>query len=658
MVTLTDGDDIYDQDESGNPKPDTINALGGDDLIFTSTLGGSLVRGADGNDSLVSRGPSGINNSGQPDTLEGGLGDDSLDFQASAGFGFGDAGNDTLVAISRTSLYGGAGDDFLRGLVGDNWYSANQGNDILLIGTRDSLYGGRGNDTISVFEPQVVEALDFDTLPTFTGNTGQGQNFISANRDADLVVAFGNSDTIFGGKESDTLYSLGSEVRVSGDLGDDTITNLNRETLGVPGNGTVTALIPILRSTLLGGEGNDSIQGGVGPFGDGRNSLDGGAGNDTLRGQAARDTLVGGEGNDFIETRLLEENQDKVSPSSVALTLPGFSGQNRLDGGAGNDTLVAGFLSDTMIGGLGNDCLSGIFNRGDGGLGNDTIDATTTGTGVAQITLIGGAGNDRLLGNTNPGVSNFFDGGTGNDFIQFGGTTDQLIGDTRGNDTILSAQIEGSTSPSMITDTEGSNTLQGGFGGDILVTGEGDDSIVGGTQDETGNDSIVAGGGDDVIFGRGGTDTILGGGGDDYIAPGLNSTGDQLTGGLGNDSFVYFDTSAQNTVIRDFDPADDRILLSKQGFGLVNSGKNSVIASSDFVLIDPGENYVNGDARGTNPVIIYEPSPLGANGERIDSGLLKYDPSGSGGPDDLSDVVTIARLNDNPNLLQSDIFII
>ncbi|NES68302.1 MAG: calcium-binding protein, partial [Okeania sp. SIO2D1] len=219
MVTLTDGDDRFDQEDSGNIAPDTINGIGGDDTLFTSTLGGSLARGGPGNDVLVSRGPSGVNNSGQPDTLEGGAGSDSLEFQAAAGFGFGDDDNDTLVAVSRTSLYGGQGDDFLRGLIGDNWYSANQGNDILLIGTRDSLYGGRDNDTISVFAPEVVEALDFDALPEFTGDTGQGQNFISANRQEDLVVAFGDRDTIYGGKDNDSLYSLGSQVRISGDNG-------------------------------------------------------------------------------------------------------------------------------------------------------------------------------------------------------------------------------------------------------------------------------------------------------------------------------------------------------------------------------------------------------------------------------------------------------
>lgn len=670
MVTLTDGDDRFDQEDSGNIAPDTISGIGGDDTIFTSTLGGSIARGGAGNDILISRGPSGVNNSGQPDTLEGGAGNDSVQFEAAAGFGFGDADNDTLVAVSRTSLYGGVGDDFLRGLIGDNWFSANQGNDILLIGTRDSIYGGRDSDTISPFDPDAVGTLDFETLPEFAGNIGQGQNFISANRQDDLVVAFGDRDTIFGGKNNDTLYSLGSQVRVSGDIGSDTIVQLNQESEGTPVNSTAIALTAIERSTLLGGEGSDFIQGAVGPFGDGRNSLDGGAGNDTIRGQASRDTLVGGGGNDFITTGLLEENEDKFSTNGIAVSVPGFAGQNRLDGGAGDDTLVSGFLSDTMIGGLGNDCLGGIFSRVDGGEGNDTIDATSistaaSGGGSIEVTLIGSSGNDILLGSTNAGVANFFDGGTGNDLIQFGGTGDRLIGNTQGNDTVIAFQ-GGGTATFLIEDTQGSNTLSGGDGADTLITGAGDDSIVGGTADESSGDSISSGAGDDVIFGRGGRDTISAGAGDDFIAAGLG-TGDSLIGGQGNDSFAYFTVEedvAENSVIVDFDPSDDRILLDLDGFNLVGSSEDSIIVINDFAAVAAGDNYRNSFARTSNPTIIYERNPKVDPNDTSDdpdlagSGLLKYDPSGSGGPDDLSDVITIARLNGTPNLLQSDIFII
>ena len=611
MVTqLNNNDNTYDQDGGRNPAPDTIEALGGDDMILTSTLGGSLVRGGTGNDKLLSRGFS-----TPGDTLYGGLGDDSLRFQGSSGLGFGDEGDDTLEATIGTSLYGGSGGDSLKSILERNWLQGNQGNDTFSIKFRDSIYGGKDNDTI--------------TDQTSTG----GQNFIRGDIGQDSVYVRGDRDTIYGGKDSDTLISEGRRVYVKGDKGNDTVDN---------SRGLQTD-----RSTLLGGEGDDSIRGGVASSGtNSRNLLDGEAGNDTLFGQGAKDTLMGGEGNDSISTSL---NTDSSS-------------LNLLDGGAGEDTLLGGSSTDTMIGGSGNDSLSGLFNRGDGGGGNDTIDASQTGTFVPQITLIGGAGSDSLVGSTNSGVSNFFDGGTGNDFIQFGTTNDKLIGNTEGNDTITAAKVvSGNTTIELlIEDTQGSNTLSGHSEGDTLVTGAGDDSIVGGDTNEGGNDSIVAGAGDDIIFGRGGIDTIIGGAGDDYIAAGLNGTVDSLIGGEGNDSFVFFaaNTSTNLSVIVDFDATDDKILLSGAGFGLANSKAGQVIRNADFIAIDSGQNYANNNANSTNPTIIYEIRPVSyptdTNSELADSGILKYDPDGNRS----GDAITIARLNGNPDINTSDIFII
>ena len=615
MVTqLNNNDNTYDQDGGINPVPDTIEALGGDDMILTSTLGGSLVRGGNGNDSLLSRGPSGVGNNGQGDTLYGGEGDDSLVFQAASGLGFGDEGDDTLEATIGTSLYGGSGGDSLKSILERNWLQGNQGNDMFLIKFRDSIYGGKDNDTI--------------TDETSTG----GQNFIRGDIGQDSVYVRGDRDTIYGGKDDDTLISEGRRVYVRGDKGNDTVDN---------SRGLQTD-----RSTLLGGEGDDSIRGGVASSGtNSRNLLDGEAGNDTLFGQGAKDTLMGGEGDDSIS----------IGTSS--------SGLNLLDGGAGEDTLLGGSSTDTINGGSGNDSLSGLFNRGDGGGGNDTIDVSQVGTSVPEINLIGGAGSDSLVGSTNSGVSNFFDGGTGNDFIQFGGSNDKLIGNTEGNDTIIAFQTNTDLTKVVgftIEDTLGNNTLSGHSGPDTLVAGAGDDSIVGGDKDETGigEDSIVAGAGNDIIFGRGGTDTILGGPGNDYIAPGLNATGDSLIGGEGNDSFVFFaaNTSTQLSVIVDFNATDDRILLSGAGFNLANSKANQVIRNADFLAIDSGKNYDN-NANSTNPTIIYEIKPLETPGDSnsgAKSGILKYDIDGK----DSLEAITIARLNGNPDINTSDIFII
>ena len=110
------------------------------------------------------------------------------------------------------------------------------------------------------------------------------------------------------------------------------------------------------------------------------------------------------------------------------------------------------------------------------------------------------------------------------------------------------------------------------------------------------------------------------------------------------------------SVIVDFDATDDRILLSDAGFNLANSKAGQVIRNADFLAIDSGKNYAN-NANSTNPTIIYEIKPLETPGDSnsgAKSGILKYDIDGK----DSLEAITIARLNGNPDINTSDIFII
>jgi Ca2+-binding RTX toxin-like protein len=80
---------------------------------------------------------------------------------------------------------------------------------------------------------------------------------------------------------------------------------------------------------LLGGDGNDLIQGGSGQDGisggEGDDILTGGAGNDYIWGNGGNDTIHGGAGNDLIW---------------------GDGGNDRLYGGAGSDEIEGGAGSD------------------------------------------------------------------------------------------------------------------------------------------------------------------------------------------------------------------------------------------------------------------------------------------------------------------------
>jgi Ca2+-binding RTX toxin-like protein len=626
VVILTDGDDIFNQDAPGNIAPETINGLRGDDVINLSTLGGSVANGNPGNDFLTANGPG--------DTINGDENEDTLVVKSTRAFGFGGVGSDSLVSYLRSFVYGGDGEDTLQGITDANWFSGNADNDLIIGGFvgRDSIYGGKGNDTITFRTSggtggttlQLIQELNDASSSTVGSDisiptsSNQGNNFISADRDDDVVTGAGDRDTMYGGRGNDTLASLGSEARVFGDRGNDTLYGANRITqsvTGLPAVQTVSRLElwgdnPLITTVTEGETYDDMIMGPIGPFADGRNTLAGGIGNDTITGQAARDLILGGDGNDLLETKQPEvlsgTTEVTINESSIQLNTTGYTGNNTLDGGIGNDTIKAGNISDQMIGGEGDDCLAGIFTRADGSVGNDTIDASTISTSAglnagASITLIGGAGNDRLIGTTSSDIFNYFNPGAGNDYVQLTTTGDQLVGDMTGDDTLLA--LDGGTAGSLLQDTLGNNTFLGASSNDTLIGGTGKDTIRGGT----GNDCLWGAAGDDQLNGNADNDSLFAGGGNDYL---IGSSGsDFLRGGDGQDSFAFFGEiqGSAPDIIGDFVPADDSILLSQDGYdGIEIAKKNG--------------NFATGNLTATvrEPFLIYK------------NGVLSYDIDGDG----------------------------
>ncbi|MEG4121147.1 calcium-binding protein [Microcoleus sp. N9_B4] len=652
MTTLDDNPNQLDLNLPGL-GPDTVFAGAGADFVRTSTLGGSLIFGQADNDTLISVGPN--------DTIYGGEDEDSIRSQRTPALLFGDAGNDTIVAEARASLYGGLGEDFLQGTVEANLMFGNEGEDTMLGGAqrRDSLYGGKGNDAIGFF---IAGGGNNLSLPGglaigFAGN--EGSNYLRGDLGDDLVVGINVRDSLFGGKDKDTLIGVASSSYLSGDLDDDIlfITN-STQTVSFFGS-SVNIAVGVERTTLLGGAGNDILSGGYGgDANSGKNFLDGGDDNDTITVYASQDTALGGAGNDFI--------------TSSTATIPGVlssGGRSLLDGGTGNDTIVAAFATDTMIGGEGNDSLSGTFTNAAGGDGNDTINATKAifaGTGTALITLEGGLGNDSLIGYTNPTtgigssftVTNLMNGGEGSDTIIFGTARDRLIGNVAGNDFISYASgvsFAGLTAPNVITDNLGSNFIIGGNGTDVITTGNGDDILFGDSFNATdslggaGDDTLNSGAGNDTMLGGFGNDYLIGGDGNDSLGGGPGA--DTLIGGSGNDSFYYnnFGEGAVGTnvdQIGDFTVSQDKFVLQFNGFNGLNAAPNSnQPAFEQFLQINSAYNNTgNPLGSASSSLIFYE----------INTGRLGYDPDGAGG----NAGVTLAILNNNPRISASDIVLI
>ena len=164
-------------------------------------------------------------------------------------------------------------------------------------------------------------------------------------------------------------------------------------------------------------------------------------------------------------------------------------------GGLSNNLGIAfGTRIETVIGGSGNDTLSG----------NTLDDVIMGGSGADRLT--GGSGNDHIYGNMASTVQGSADGG---DNISTGG----------GND-----YVNGNAGDDIIRADSGDSRLFGGQGNDSIVAGSGSNHING----NSGNDTITAGSGNDVIFG---------GQGDDHIQLGSGNT--VVSGDLGNDHIVF-----------------------------------------------------------------------------------------------------------------------
>ncbi len=174
------------------------------------------------------------------DYIDAGAGDDVIDALGGADFLYGDTGNDII--------YGGAGADYLEGGGGN-----------------DELYGygyyGNGDD--------------------------RAPNVLFGNAGADKLYGGKGDDHLYGGDGADRLYDETDGGDKPGTYGNDWLEGGNGDDQLYAGSGF---------DTLLGGEGNDTINAG-GAYG--FNVIDGGAGNDSIAFTQG-DQVYGGSGDDTI----------------------------------------------------------------------------------------------------------------------------------------------------------------------------------------------------------------------------------------------------------------------------------------------------------------------------------------------------------------------
>lgn len=349
----------------------------------------------------------------------------------------GGAGDDVLTNKTRlrSTLDGGAGDDRLHGGTGD-----------------DTLIGGLGSNRLATGNAGV-------TLVDQSGSPSGGFSF--GLNDLDFSVSMG------GGQSTDTLYGGGSYVwrltdgndSVSGDIGreltidagagDDVFRGFMPSGL-IPGSPFFDLLGDReFEATLIGGEGKDRW------FTDELSNrlltIIGGPGNDVVEdliqlvGAYERIDLGAGRDSVFVGDDILGPpivyagaGVEYVQVTKSARMVYGNSLNNTIDvelanvdgvtvfGGRGDDVITSGGFPASVVGGAGNDRLTGAGTLV-GGSGNDTL----VGGDFSEDLLEGGDGDDV-----------FFARDGRRDTIRGGAGADRATADTVGSVIDLISEVE------------------------------------------------------------------------------------------------------------------------------------------------------------------------------------------------------------------------
>ncbi|MEM9197610.1 MAG: hypothetical protein AAGD12_07125, partial [Pseudomonadota bacterium] len=452
--------------------------------------------------------------------------------------------DDTITGFDDEDdiLEGGAGNDTLYGLGGDDILIGGVGNDTLFGGTdtynaasnpdggdRAIYMGGveeysitqefeDGPVVISHVRPGAgVELQGTDTLEGVEYAVFDGQEFLIEDLLRNTQIAtFGQ--TILRGRNE-----IGDENRdgVIDDTVDDILIGLAGQSITIFGRGGDDRAIAGSGQTadsLYGGVGNDYLDPAVSGNGagtSGRDEVYGGAGIDTLSlrrnsvGEhvdlTAGRYLADGESSDSSRARLQSDRadllvsienvvgtqmDDALFGSDIANVLQGVDGDDLIDGRGGRDSIEGGKGDDILVGGA-------------------DVDS-----------IFGGVGNDVMIGQRAvTGVSDYYNGGEGVDFVSYTGLENAAIATSWGDlfafgapalkiiaraDAGTVRQVDNTNSTvatDRLVDVEG---IRGSRFNDLLIGGE----VLATLDGSEGNDTIITDGMTGDAIGGNGTDTV------------------------------------------------------------------------------------------------------------------------------------------------------
>jgi Ca2+-binding RTX toxin-like protein len=315
---------------------DTVEGLGGNDTLSSSTFTGVYLFGGDGNDTLIAK---------TGDTLvDGGAGVDTVQFAAT-------------VASHADSWLEGVENVVITNTSAGSYDFTGQTEALGITGSRvvDSITGGSGNDTI-------------------TG--GSGADSLVGGAGDDLLVAEATDAMIDGGADTDTVRFAAAVTTANLANGD--LVNVENVVIVSTAAAQYDFSVQTESLNITGSKFADTITGGTSA-----DTLAGGAGNDRLVAESGDALVDGGEGTDTVVyaaavSSLTDAELTRVE--NVVITAAGdydFSNQSEgldITGTASADTLRGGSGADALRGGLGNDALYAGDNDTliDGGNGADT----------------------------------------------------------------------------------------------------------------------------------------------------------------------------------------------------------------------------------------------------------------------------------------------
>jgi len=412
-----------------------------------------------------------------------------------------------------------------------------------------------------------------------------------------------NSKFIYGTVYNDFITNSGKQVTISGDYGNDYITNTGGSNVSISGgigNDTIGLAVGRLDNsygknvTVNGGAGNDEIYSASSRkhlyeynIGDGNDIINGFNSNDVLQLNAySYDTLVSGDdfivvvGSNFIVLKNSANISVNIKNAYGNLKTYNSNPANVLIGTNYADAITNTNKNVGVLGYAGNDV---IFNYAD------------------NVSISGDDGNDFI---NNMGDNVIIYGGNGNDSIQNVGDKGLLIGAV-GNDTIY---VQGKN-----------NTIDGGQGNDKIILETGSSKNLVAYANNGGNDTVIGLTANDTIeLTSGYISKVSVSGSNVIVAVGNNSiTGNNLKGKKINikdwsDGSYFVIVNAANSItqiatnnttsnmtlnplVKNFDASTRTTAIKITGNALANSIKGG--SGKDTIYGGAGNDKMFGNAR-------------------------------------------------------------